>query len=797
MAVCALSGGPLRAEGPAAFCGATGPGGDGRFPAPSELLRASLAAEAILAGPREPLLGDNALALLEVPASDMARPDPATLAAYCSAAGEAMRLARSGSAARAQVYLRSALAAASSAADEALTAQIAYRLALVSSRLPVRPNSRSVLRASSDRLEPLSLPSGEAVFNPEDACSVLRSAPLDEESRWAASQLAINCAARSGSEAGVSVLVSVAYLQGARISLSEAARRSFDRTRLRRDAASSALAGLEATAGIRAPGERFTLAARLIETLIETGEGGSAEIDRQIAVLAAFAKAIDPAGGNVDQRAQIEGLRARAALLRDDRAEAAEHARLALFYESQRANPLRLPDWYMVLASAVPAQREDYVLEAYAALEAIRPLLPQIDPLTEESTFSLRMEPIFRAAVDILLANEEAESAPAGAGRILAAQTILESFRQAEIQSVFGADCVPPRVPVSPADLRTGEVLLYPVLLEDRIELIFAAKQDATTRPSYQRVTVREAASRETIEALVKETVFELGYGQDDTWEILAGDLYKVLIEPIEGLLGPETTLVIVPDGILRRLPFAALRDEDGTLLIEKTLLTIAPSLAYTQPGTSRDASSAVVSASLSQSVDLPAGTFAALPATAAEAQMAARVAPRGGREQGIYLPDFTRADLASAFAVAPIDILHLATHASFNGRSDRSFVVSSDGAILLSELRQLIENSQIGGELLTLIVLSACETALGDDQASMGLAGAAVQAGAQSALASLWEVSDEGTARLMEEFYRNYAAGKGRARALREAQLALIRSDGELADPRVWAAFILLGAWR
>lgn len=175
---------------------------------------------------------------------------------------------------------------------------------------------------------------------------------------------------------------------------------------------------------------------------------------------------------------------------------------------------------------------------------------------------------------------------------------------------------------------------------------------------------------------------------------------------------------------------------------------------------------------------------------------MAARVAA-GGSNRGIYLRDFTRDDLASSLAREQIDILHLATHASFNGRSDRSFVVSSDGAILLSELRQMIEANQTGGDLLTLIVLSACETALGDDQASMGLAGAAVQAGAESALASLWEVSDEGTAQLMEEFYKNYAQGQGRAVALRNAQLSLMRRGGALADPGVWAAFILLGAWR
>lgn len=164
---------------------------------------------------------------------------------------------------------------------------------------------------------------------------------------------------------------------------------------------------------------------------------------------------------------------------------------------------------------------------------------------------------------------------------------------------------------------------------------------------------------------------------------------------------------------------------------------------------------------------------------------------------RGIHLDNFRRSDLELAFAGQPIDILHLATHASFNGRSDRSFIVADDQAILLSDLREIIGRNRASGELLSLIILSACETALGDDQASMGLAGSAVQAGAESAIASLWEVDDAGTAELMQKFYLNFAQGKGKAEALRDAQLALIRNDGVFNDPRIWAAFTLLGAWR
>jgi len=78
-----------------------------------------------------------------------------------------------------------------------------------------------------------------------------------------------------------------------------------------------------------------------------------------------------------------------------------------------------------------------------------------------------------------------------------------------------------------------------------------------------------------------------------------------------------------------------------------------------------------------------------------------------------------------------------------------------------------------------------------------MGLAGAAVQAGARSVIGSLWQVNDEGTAELMRQFYQRYSAGRSRSEALREAQMALIDGGGANADPNIWAAFALLGAWR
>jgi CHAT domain-containing protein len=93
--------------------------------------------------------------------------------------------------------------------------------------------------------------------------------------------------------------------------------------------------------------------------------------------------------------------------------------------------------------------------------------------------------------------------------------------------------------------------------------------------------------------------------------------------------------------------------------------------------------------------------------------------------------------------------------------------------------------------------VLSACQTAVGDERAALGLAGVAVKAGARSALASLWFINDESTALLVAEFYRQLALpANDKADALRGAQLTLL-NDERYRHPAYWAPFLLIGNWR
>ena len=733
--------------------------------------RASAAAETAVAARRAGASGPSDLALLTLPDSGSARVSPALLARYCAAAGELMQLDPGGNQLEARQFLVSAVNRARQAGDAAVEARAAYRLGLtlLNGEGAGGTNTRGATRTTPAVAEVA--PPAEAV---DDPCQAIEVPVVRGVGRFLA-RASLRCAALRASQAGDADRAALAQLRLARMILAEIPATPFRAGALRDEAAVAARDGISAAQRIALPGRRALLTGRLADVLLTASPGDPAARPAVAAMRADAAG--DPAP--LAAAAAIEG---RLALAAGDRAKAAAAFERAVFLEGQRAQPLAMPTWLLLLAEAQPDRRRAIVLQAYRALEAVRPILPLSDPLTEESTFAVRMRPVFEAAVAVQLAEPGDDAA-----RIAGAQRIVEAYREAELQSAFGANCVPARDPVDPATLRPGEVLLYPILLDDRVELLSVS--GGGTR--FNRLATPQPTTRAAVAQLVGDMVASLVAGGDDRWKDASRALYDLLVKPIEGSLTPGGTLVIVPDGPLRALPFAALIDGDGKYLIERTGLALAPALAYSQPGQDRGGRPLnVVAVALQRDVVLPAGTFSKLAGTREEAAAAAGPG-------GTVIDDFRAVDLQRALSRGNVDVLHVATHAAFNGRSDRSFIVANGEAIPLADLRGLISSGRARGDDLDLLVLSACETAVGDDLASMGLAGAAVQSGADSAVASLWEVNDTGTVALMRAFYDRYRGGAGKAAALRAAQIALLAKGGDLAHPSIWAAFTLLGGWR
>jgi CHAT domain-containing protein len=141
---------------------------------------------------------------------------------------------------------------------------------------------------------------------------------------------------------------------------------------------------------------------------------------------------------------------------------------------------------------------------------------------------------------------------------------------------------------------------------------------------------------------------------------------------------------------------------------------------------------------------------------------------------------------------------VHFATHGVVDEKHPRQSGLllmeekgsTEDGVLHLGEIYNLSLNAD-------LVVLSACETGLGQlarGEGVIGLTRGFLYAGASSVLVSLWRAADATTATLMADFYRELLTGKPASHALREAKLRAIRRDPESAKPYSWSAFVLIG---
>ena len=156
----------------------------------------------------------------------------------------------------------------------------------------------------------------------------------------------------------------------------------------------------------------------------------------------------------------------------------------------------------------------------------------------------------------------------------------------------------------------------------------------------------------------------------------------------------------------------------------------------------------------------------------------------------------FTRKRLLDEMAISNPSVVHIASHGQFSSDPRDSFLLTYDARMDIDSLRAAVSSSGTTNRSLELLMLSACQTAAGDERSAMGLAGVALRSGARSALASLWFVNDESTAELSSRFYENLIAKKlTRAAALRNAQMAMI-ADERFAHPAYWAPFLMIGSW-
>ncbi|MGB3638003.1 MAG: CHAT domain-containing protein [Rivularia sp. (in: cyanobacteria)] len=494
--------------------------------------------------------------------------------------------------------------------------------------------------------------------------------------------------------------------------------------------------------------------------------------------------------------------------LGDKRLEAYALGKLGSLYEQtqQLSNAQKLTEKALMLAQAINSPEISYrwqwqlgrIFKAQGNIESaiaayqqsvstLQSLRSDLLAVESDIQYSFRdsVEPVYRELVALLVHGESSQSSQKSLNNqkyLLQAREVIESLQVAELENFFREACL---------DSKTAEVdridtqaaVIYPIILKNNLEIILSLPQQPL---HHYTIAVPQQELETTVEKLRQNLVIRTRY----SFMPLSKQLYDWLIRPLEKELASSKvkTLVLVPDGALRNIPIGVLHDGDRYLL-EKYSIAFTPSLKLLPPYKLQQNNFKVLGAGLSEARQgFSPLEFVEEEFNKIKLQVSSTV---------LLNQKFTRENVENNLHSNSFPIVHIATHGQFSSKAIETFILTWNDRIRINDLDNLLDRNQLPKQqAIELLVLSACETAVGDSRAALGLAGMAVKAGARSTLATLWPVNDESTANLMGQFYKQLSNTKqNKAEALRKSQLALLK-DPNYEHPLYWAPYILVGNW-
>ncbi len=506
--------------------------------------------------------------------------------------------------------------------------------------------------------------------------------------------------------------------------------------------------------------------------------------------------------------------------LKDQRAESYSLGNLAQFYEIRKqlskarqytesalniAQIINAPDiafqwqWQLGRLLLVQGDSEKAVKAYTAAVETLHTLRTDLVALNPDIQFDFRdeVEPVYRQLVGLLLQSNQTSTNKAVTKQVSQknlkqARNVIEALQLAELDNFFQDACItvqPTQIDEVVDNANPATAVFYSIILTDRIEIIVKLPHSQELRHYTTYKPKVEVES--TIKALRQK--LEQRYTFRDR-EALSLEVYNWIIKPAIADLEQSKVknLVFVMDGSLRNLPMAALSD-GKQYLVEKYSVALSPGLQLLAPKQKRGRFEALVGGLTESRLN-----FSSLPNVATELQQIKSIIP----STELINQDFTDKNIIKQVSSDSLTVVHLATHGKFSSQLEDTYILAWNGKLNIKQLREILQTrEQVVGRSnrvptpIELLVLSACETASGDQRAALGLAGVAVRSGARSTLASLWQVDDESTSVLMSEFYRQLTHDPNltKAEALRRAQEFVLKDKGH---PFYWAPYVLVGNW-
>lgn len=467
---------------------------------------------------------------------------------------------------------------------------------------------------------------------------------------------------------------------------------------------------------------------------------------------------------------------------------------------------------------ALNAAREMYQ-RTYLTLQSLRRELVTGNPDAQYS-FQKDIESIYRDYVNLLLWDEKPSQE-----YLSKAREVIASLQAVELENFLRVACPEyniERIDVIVDQKATNTAFIYPILLEDRIEVVvklpnstsFASKSSAKEELLHYSTSI---TSQSDFEEEVKQ--FQISLEEEYTFDDVRKEgkrLYDLLLKEAEILINKPgkngnkiDTLVFALDTNLRNIPLAALVADDQTnpptYLVDKYAVALAPRLEIPSPRIIQGKQLRVLAAGLTEpEADKYQAQFSEYLQKFGKLRFATKEIEeieKIGKSQislsKLFDKDFDTDKFQKKVNTSVFEILHLATHGEFSSSPEKTFILASNKPIAVNELENIFrKQAQNQPEPVELIVLSACETAAGDQRATLGISGVAVRAGARSAIASLWTLNDEISVEFTKKLYEQLLKpGLTKAQALQKAQQELKKSPGR-EHPRYWAPYILLGNW-
>jgi CHAT domain-containing protein len=484
-----------------------------------------------------------------------------------------------------------------------------------------------------------------------------------------------------------------------------------------------------------------------------------------------------------------------------------KQARLAADQNLRAKDSLYLWEWQAGRIFKVQAKELEATKAYERAMTTLGDIRGSLLLVGRDLQFSFRdtISPLYREFAQLKL--ERAESLPIASREyqkaLNSALDAIDSLKLAELQNYFGNDCtfaVFDRERVD--DLEREDIAVFSsIILEDRTAIVVSLpnpehKFNPNAEGRLKKLQWINDSKKLEEEIKNFRVNIQKFYDPTDPFLIPAQNLYNWIIHPFASDLDSAhiKTLVFIQDGLLRSIPMAALHDGQA-FLVQKYAVATTPGLRLTSPKHLNFQDLRTLALGLTESATVDGEKFKPLTNVANEINQIIKLFP-GSKE--LLNEQFTRKSLEQELKQTVYPIIHIATHGQFGTIPEDSFLVTGNNQkITMTQLENDIRRFSGGSEPVELLALTACQTGVGDDRATLGMAGLTVQAGVRSALASLWYVDDAFTQELVTKFYDNWrspVSQMSKAEALQEAQKALINQKN--IHPAQWAPFILIGNW-